>query len=395
MTEKQCDPFAQCSALDAKLLISTVLQGPSLAWDPGEISLGNLIARGAAVRPYLDVRLEQTWVAKEACYAPIRSIFSLAPGETVQVVTSVRRSVEVTSLIERASGSVRDQTVSPSPFGSNGFGQVAFRTREIGSYGSLIDGLLGMITGPAKAVVGAATGLVGGISQLIHNAIGGGAPGVEGAQAQARNVIESIERSESQLSRSEVIREDETIETVTRTFSNPYRDRSLQLRFIPTFRRFEVSTILHSVKPGISLQTGAIHNDAKPNKSPMQLNQAALSTVSRQQVGSMQRPLAQMLSHDRTPETKGGAATAVLQWSESHVREDSLLVPLALGQSLSGALNLKGAAKSQFEKTLEAIEPDTIAKLKRPPAQSVHLFIGTHIEAVAGGCILLDLPPLP
>ena len=65
MPENPCDPFEACTALDAKLLISSVLQGPSLAWETGEISLGNFNAEGAAVRPYLDVRLEQHWVAKE------------------------------------------------------------------------------------------------------------------------------------------------------------------------------------------------------------------------------------------------------------------------------------------------------------------------------------------
>ncbi len=395
MTEKPCDPFDQCAGLDAKLLISTVLQGPSLAWDTGEISLGNFNALGATVRPYIDLRLEQTWVAKEACYAPVRSILGLAPGETVQVVTSVRHGVEVTSLVERASGSHRERRESSSPFGGNGLGQIAFPTRAISGYGSLLDDIVGVVTAPVKAVAGAAAGLVGGISQLINNAIGGDAPGVHGALGQARNVIDSIERSESQLSRSETVREDETIQTVTRTFSNPYRDRSLQLRFIPTFRRFEVSTFLHSVRPGISLQTGGLQKNSQPKKQLTQLNKAAQSMATRQQVGAVQRPLAQLLSHDRTITSHGTDVMSTLQWSESHVREDSLLVPLASATTVVGALNLQGAGKSYFDKAIKAIHPDVIAKLKRQPAQSVHLFIGTHIEAVAGGCILADLPPLP
>jgi len=394
MTEKPCDPFEQCADLDAKLLISTVLQGPSLAWDTGEISLGNFNAVGASVRPYVDMRLQQTWVAKEACYAPIRSIFSLAPGETVQIVTTVRHSVEVTSLVERASGSVREQRPRNSPFSPFGFGEIGMPTRAISGYGSLLDDFIGVVTAPVKAAVGVAGGLIGGIGQLIDNAIGGDAPGVQGALGQTNGVIDSIERSESQLSRSETVREDETTQTVTRTFTNPYRDRSLQLRFIPTFRRFEVSTFLHSVTPGISLQTGGIEKNGKAKKGLGQLNMAAQQMATRQEVGALQQPLAELLMGERSA-SRGAAMMSTLRWSETKVRDDSLLVPLASPATVAGVLNLKGKAKADFDKSIGTIHPDAIDKLKRPPARSVHLFIGTHIEAVAGGCVLADLPPLP
>ncbi len=103
MPAPPCEPYQPCTDLDARLLISNVLQGPALAWDTGEISLGNFTARGAVARPYVDIRLEQTWVAKEACYRPVRSIFSLAPGE--QRPGSLRRgrgSAPESSLAGRA-----------------------------------------------------------------------------------------------------------------------------------------------------------------------------------------------------------------------------------------------------------------------------------------------------
>src|SRR5690348_6364744 len=107
MPEALCEPFAACDGLDGRLLISSVIQGPPLAWDLGEVSFGTFTSTGAAARPFVDVRLEQTWTAKEACYGPIRSIFSLAPGETVQIAVSVRHELSLTSVVSSASSDVR------------------------------------------------------------------------------------------------------------------------------------------------------------------------------------------------------------------------------------------------------------------------------------------------
>ena len=103
MTEALCEPFALCEGLDGRLLISAAIQGPPLAWDLGEVSFGAFTSNGVAARPYVDIHLEQTWTPKEACYAPIRSIFSLAPGETVETFSSVRHQVDFTRLVSSAS----------------------------------------------------------------------------------------------------------------------------------------------------------------------------------------------------------------------------------------------------------------------------------------------------
>lgn len=113
MPELPCEPFVQCTQLDARLLISTALQGPPIAGDMGEIPLGRFTAQGAAIRPYVDVRLEQVWVAKEACYGPIRSIFSLAPGEHLH--TGRRRRIRQSRLAHHAGGVRHRHQATPQP----------------------------------------------------------------------------------------------------------------------------------------------------------------------------------------------------------------------------------------------------------------------------------------
>ncbi len=394
MPELPCEPFVQCTQLDARLLISTALQGPPIAGDMGEIPLGRFTAQGAAIRPYVDVRLEQVWVAKEACYGPIRSIFSLAPGETVSITTTVRHLTEVTTLVERASGSERERRGPKSPFAGNVFGAVVMANRQVSKFGSIFDDIVGGIGSVIDAAEDTVSGVVKGVAGLVQHAVGGGhGPGVTDAIARANQVVESINVSESQLSRTESVREDETTQTITRTFSNPYRDRSLQLRFIPTFRHFEVTTFLRSVTPGVSMQVGPLQK-AGTNKNIGQLGQAATKMTTNASVGALQKPMATLLNRDRSSVAKGADVKSSLKWSDSHVREDSLFVPFAEQKTAGDALNLKGQPKASFEKNMHGISAETIAALKRPAPQHVHLFIGTHIEPVAGGCVLVDVPPL-
>jgi hypothetical protein len=84
-----------------------------------------------------------------------------------------------------------------------------------------------------------------------------------------------------------------------------------------------------------------------------------------------------------------------LLWSQSAVREDSVLVPLAEPETAAKAFGLKGQSRTTFLKTLDKIRPEVVGKLFPVTVQNLHLFMGTHIEAVAGQCVLDDLPPLP
>src|SRR6185369_527129 len=76
--------------------------------------------------------------------------------------------------------------------------------------------------------------------------------------ASIDNILERIESTESHHSFSETTTSEHTVieQKVRRTFANPYRDRSLELRFIPVFRKFEVATKLIGSEPGIFFKPG-------------------------------------------------------------------------------------------------------------------------------------------
>jgi hypothetical protein len=88
---------------------------------------------------------------------------------------------------------------------------------------------------------------------------GSGAGTINGdSLASIESVLERIETTESHHSFSETTASEQTVveQRVRRTFANPYRDRSLELRFIPVFRKFQVATKLIGSEPGIFFKPG-------------------------------------------------------------------------------------------------------------------------------------------
>ncbi len=408
MAQPFCDPFTACDGLDGRLLISAAIQGPPLAWDLGEVSFGAFTSTGVAARPYVDVHLKQSWTPKEACYAPIRSIFSLAPGETVQIAASVRHQFSFAHAVSSASSDSRS-TQGPVRSGSaddivskkmKEQALVEQKMRYAGGYGSFWEVVANIIApGVGGAIVNAAEGVAKHADEAAKDAI-------KDAMANAHQAVETIARSESQHSSTGSTTTSETTETVqsiTRTFSNPYRDRSLQLRFIPVFRHFEVRTWPASVTPGIALHVGAAR---AVNQATLRVRDVLAQAPTQVDAAVLQQPLARLLSSSQEArvQTKtsaaGGAAPSpgaagALLWSQSIVREDSVLVPLAEPDTAASAFGLKGQSRAGFLKTLDKIRPEVVGKLFPVNVQHVHLFMGTHVEAVAGECILQDLPPLP
>ena len=423
MPEALCEPFASCEGLDGRLLISAAIQGPPLAWDLGEVSFGSFTSSGVAARPYVEIRLDQTWTPKEACYAPIRSIFSLAPGETVETFASVRHQVDFTRLVSSASSDSRS-TEGPQPETVDRKTNLIDAIREQVSdkaiqqqkmryalgYGSFWETLGNiLLPGVGGAVVNAAEG----VANHVEHTSTGAADAVKDAMNAAKHAVETIARSEAQHSRSDsttTTETTETIQSIRRTFSNPYRDRSLQLRFIPVFRHFEVRTRPASVKPGISLHVGAARAvSVAAQQAGLRVRDALAVAPAHVDSVALQQPLARLLSGTQDMRVAGkgasppaaaaagaaGSPVGALLWSESIVREDSVLVPLAEPETAASAFGLKGGARTSFLDTLGRISPDVVAKLFPVEVQNVHLFMGTHIEAVAGECVLKDLPPLP
>jgi hypothetical protein len=275
------------------------------------------------------------------------------------------------------------------------------QSRKVGSYGSFLETLANIIApGVGGAIVNAAEGAVKHVDKTAND-------GIKDAMAQAGRAVEAIARSESQHSHAESTTTTETSETVqslTRTFSNPYRDRSLQLRFIPVFRHFEVRTWPAAVKPGISLQVGV---SRAVDQAVVRVRDVLADATVRIDASTLQRPLAGLLagssearyaSRGAARETGAAAssnAVGALLWSQSEIREDSVLVPLAAPETAATAFGLEGKSRAGFLKSFERVNPEAIARRFPAATQQVHLFIGTHIEAVAGECVLSDVPDAP
>jgi hypothetical protein len=414
MSEPFCEPFDVCDGLDGRLLINAALEGPPLAWDLGEVSFGSFTSGGIAARPYVDVQLGQTWTAKEICYGPIRSIFSLAPVETVEIDVVVRRQQSLTQMVSSATSqshslqgpevplrdAPKDKELETAMKDAQLQQAVATQaSRKASGYGSFLETIANIF---APGVGGAIVDAAEGVAKHVQETSTGGADAIHDAVGQAARAVETISRTASQQLHNEStssMSSTEMLQSVKRTFSNPYRDRSLQLRFIPVFRHFEVVTRPVSIRPGISLEVGALRT-----ANPLRVRDALAGATAQTDAAVLQRPLASMLSVSQgagraTKGAAGGAgraapsAAGALLWSQSTLREDSVLVPLAAPETAASAFGLKGRARDSFLQTLGRISDEAIARRFAGTTQQLHLFIGTHIEAVAGECVLEDVPP--
>src|SRR5262249_32633846 len=161
---------------------------------------------------------------------------------------------------------------------------------------------------------------------------------VHDAMQGAAQTVQTVQRTESQRSTSSSTTTSdstETVQSLTRTFSNPYRDRSLQLRFIPVFRRFEVRTWPAYVTPGVALQVGAARAEAA---SPVRIRDVLAEAPAHVDAGALQLPLARLLaganearsfSMAAPARSAGPSAIGAFAWSQGAVQDDSVLVPLA------------------------------------------------------------------
>ncbi len=232
---------------------------------------------------------------------------------------------------------------------------------------------------------------------------------------------------------------------VRRTFSNPYRDRSLELRFIPVFRRFDVTTSLVRGEPGVLLRPGLIDfaapaarakigafvktraldpaiaqaGDVDPGQEeelPAARRAAAVtehlsSNAAMYTRGFLEHtnaigdrdvllsPFATMLGGQPARSTRAAGSAAVsgsigladgLSWSQAKVRNGEIHVPL--GESANWPRTWKGPAASGLSKAIGQTIADSAWLGQWTRTRSVHLFMGTHVEAVAGTCVLADLP---
>jgi hypothetical protein len=262
MPDNYCDPIETCPDLDGQLLIEQTLHGPPLAVSEG-LDIGDLNAN-VALRPYFRFRYSQRWNTKELCRGPIRSVLGLGPSETMTLETRQVEQVDFVRLVQETTE--RSEVVStsgPAALMENGIGTAiqsaaylilpTITARRFGSFlEDLGETLGGVVGGPLGAAVGGWAG------DAIDGWIGGDGGGGDGTgngatQDAVDQVLESVTRSQSErvLTETTTSRSSLFERTVQRTFTNPYKRRSLQLRFIPVFRHFDVVTVFFEFEHGL------------------------------------------------------------------------------------------------------------------------------------------------
>ena len=222
-------------------------------------------------------------------------------------------------------------------------------------------------------------------------------------------ILDTVTRaeSESHLRETGVTTTQETETTIKRTFGNPYLDRSLQLRFIPVFNRFEVVTSLLRLIPGL------VGHFAEPAPTPARrtaitdMHEAA-ARASHTDVSV--RPVASWLHAteavgDDDAARPHGAAAADCPvagqaeprgWAclaaDGDARERGACAARGGGQDLVAAWGLRGSAANGLVESLGRIAPDRLGAIFEPRVRTVHVFAGTHVEAVPGTCVLPGIP---
>jgi hypothetical protein len=455
MAENYCDPYAECTDLDGRLIINRTIEGPPLARDEGELPLGSLSMDGGSIHPYFNLFYQQQWIAKEACYAPVRTVMGLAPGETV--TTEVRQR-EQTDFVRTVQTAMESSEVSTN---TRRHGRELIETEYEGNsvemspisaiFGSFLEDAWDVVTAPVRAGVDIVNGVIDGAQKGIDAIFGGGddagaPPGSQGAaNSKTLDVIDetlsTIQRSESQSSRTETTtsRTVAVERSISRTFSNPYQDRSLELRFIPVFRHFEVVTTLFRVDFGVLLHAGRVkfpargmgsaHGDflqrrvvdprivsvanaelgldddvrgARTSAVADHLNANASLYTGRflrhlddqRATRELSQPVLALLGGaqpTRLARRNAPSIARALEWSKLQVRDQTVYVPLTDRTNLVGALGDRAPVVGLGTKLGDTIQnPAWLKKFVR--RRDVHLFMGTHIEAVAGMCVLKDLP---
>ena len=456
MAENYCDPYEQCADLDGRLIINRTIEGPPLARDEGELPLGALSMQGGAIHPYFNLFYQQHWVAKEACYAPVRSVMGLAPGETVTTEVRQREQTDYVRTVQTAFESSEVSTTTRRHGRELIDTDYDGNTVEISPisaiFGSFLEDAWDTVTAPVKAGVDLANDLIDGVQKGIDSIFGTGdddsaPPGTQGnGNSKTLDVIDetlnTIQRSESQSSRTDTTtsRTVAVERSITRTFSNPYIDRSLELRFIPTFRHFEVITTLWRVDFGILLHAGRVNfpsrgmgtafgdflqrrvtdprivsvanaelgleddvrSGARTSAVSEHLNANSslytgrfLQHLEDQRAhGDIAQPMLRLLNEpqrDVGRKRQSAGLSSALEWSKLQVRDKTVYVPLTDHENLVHALGDKPPVVDLGKKIGETIRnPGWLSKFIRK--RDVHLFMGTHIEAVAGTCVLADIP---
>ena len=269
------------------------------------------------------------------------------------------------------------------------------------------------------------------------NAAGSGNDSTQGAVDQ---VLESITRSQSERTLTETTTSRSSLfeRTITRTFTNPYPDRALQLRFIPVFRHFDVVTVFWSFEPGLVTSVFApkfrgtalsarlgdfiqrqvtdprivatASSELGIQEQPLAARRATARATTplaehlnansefyakrylkhlelRRDITALQQPvLGALAQRERKKPDALGDMGRSLRWSQTRVQGRSIYTPFAAPEIVAKGL----PGLKEYQKALQRLESFRLKRVERH--KDVHLFAGTTVEPAPGDCVLTNLP---
>jgi hypothetical protein len=294
----------------------------------------------------------------------------------------------------------------------------------LGALGAGIGAVAGGVAGVAGAVAGVGAAAGNAVSDLVDNVVGGAAggaaaAGIVGTIQQIHEVVDTVERSESEshLRETSVTTTTESEQTIQRTFGNPYLDRSLELRFMPVFHRYEVTVVPTLGRAGLA--TVVADPDPAERPSPAapgfasrlgnlsvavagraaavapRVRTAFSASVNVGDEDALRVPMLTLLQRATGPEDarRSVRLDQGLAWERTDARGSAVHVPLADADVVRKAWSLQGRAAERLQDALGRLAPDRLGRLfPQPNVRVVHVFAGVHVEAVPGSCVLPDIP---
>lgn len=255
MADDYCAAFEHCKIPAGRVTFVLSLMGRRLTTLPHPVQLPGMHIPRTMLCPYLRITFEQVWEPKEVCNGPIRSVMGLAPGESV--VTEIRQieQLSYTSIVRNAFESSETTSFTRPAYAMDEgrSNSIFFKPGMITAFGSISFGAIAgafagaALAGPIGAVVGAWAG------NAVQEFASGGSGEAQVADAVDQNLA-SISRTQTQYTATENTRtqSSSTERSMSRAFTNPYHDRGLDLRFIPVFRHYEVTTSIIRIEIGLS-----------------------------------------------------------------------------------------------------------------------------------------------
>jgi hypothetical protein len=442
-----CEIFEPCENIDGRLLINRTMDGAPLALDE-DLALGAFSLDRPTLRPYAKLVFEQRWFIKEMCYGPTRSVLGLAPCETVTTEVRTVEQRDFTSIVQQAMESsevttntrVEGRELIDNNWDGNTVDLSKITIGEWGSFWQVVGAVAGAVVGgPIGAGVGAWVG--GAIDDATSGGGGGGGATATGrVLAIVDETLETVQKSQSQHLMTEMTSSFSSTRerSITRSFKNPYQDRTLELRFIPTFRHFVVVTTLIRFDFGLSLNVGKVRfprqgvgvaygdflqarlkdqrmmsvanaelgldddlsinarssglSDHLNNNSEAYGKELLRHMHKNRDIEALQTPVVQAIRNATKTTHEADQLEKAFAWSDTFVQDNSIFVPMADPSFAVEKLNLTERQAKVFNEKLEHIKPGKLKTVVQE--RDLYLFAGTHVEAAPGHCRLPDLAPV-